>query len=213
MKNLLLLCLLITGAVRAQHTHFVAVENGVFVPELLVVEAGDRIALNLTDGQTFTEVSAATFRAGGTVPNGGIRIGDGLGHDFNGTDADQALVTLNDPGDLYFVSEGPNRAAAKMHIVVIPATNTGVSPSPDRMRPRIFPNPANDQVRFAAHQHLPMMSVEAFDESGRRVLESVVRGGEPLNVLVLPAGYYTLRLTDGMSTVYGIERLVIERSR
>ena len=75
----------------------------------------------------------------------------------------------------------------------------------------MFPNPADDHVRFAAHEHLDMMSVEAFDQSGRRVLEAVVRGNEPLNVMALPSGLYTLRLTDGLSTVYGVERLVINR--
>ena len=219
MKHTLLICMLISGTLHAQYTHFVAAGSGVFHPEFLVVEAGDTVQLQLADDHTFTEVSASTFRAGGVEPNGGIRIGDGfgqgyrtIGHTYTAIDADQARIVFADPGDFYFVSEGHNRAVAKMHIVVIPAAHTGLSGTVDQIRPHVFPNPANDQVRFGAHMHIDMMSVEVFDESGRHVLQAVVRGGEPMSVVELPAGLYVLRLTDGLSKVYGVERLRIERN-
>ncbi len=210
-KHILPILLLFAGTLQAQYTHDLVIKNDLFMPEFLVVEAGDSIALQLTADHTLTEVSPATFRANGTVPNGGIRIGAGLGHGFNGVDADHTTFTISDPGDYYFVSEGRNGTMAKMQLVVIPATNTGVSASADVRRPVVFPNPADDLVRFGAHGHLDMMTVEAFDQSGRRVLESVVRGNEPLNVLSLPPGLYTMRLSDGLSTVYGVERLLIDR--
>lgn len=200
-----------SGSLAAQHTHRLSVVNDVFDPEFLVVEAGDPIEVRLTGPHTLTEVSPATFRANGMVSNGGIRIGPGLGYGFNGTDADEITITLQDTGDYYFVSEGASGVAAKAKVIVINSTNTGVGAAVDRSRPLIFPNPANDHVRFAAYEHLDMMTVEAFDQSGRRVLESVLRGNEPLNVLNLPPGHYTLRLSDGMSTIHGVERLVIDR--
>ncbi len=211
-KHIIPLLFLGVGSLHAQHTHDLVIENDLFLPELLVVEAGDTIALRLTDDHTLTEVTAATFRANGIVPNGGIRIGAGLGYGFNGADADETLFTLNDPGDHFFISEGRNGTMAKMQITVIPAAHTGISASVDQMRPGVFPNPADDQVRFGAHAHLDMLTVEAFDQSGRRVMESVVRGNEPLNVMALPPGLYTIRLSDGLSTVYGVERLLIDRA-
>lgn len=199
------------GSLSAQHTHRISVVNDVFDPEFLVVEAGDAIEVLLTGRHTFTQVSPGTFRANGAVPNGGIRMGHGLGYGYTGVEGNEATITLRDTGDHYFVSEGGTGAVAKARIVVIPAANTGVSATADQARPLMFPNPANDHVRFRAHEHLDMMSVEVFDQSGRRVLESVVRGNEPLNLMSLSSGHYTIRLTDGMSTVYGVERLVINR--
>lgn len=210
-KHMLPILFLLAGTLQAQITHDLGIRNDQFVPEVLVVEAGDSIALELTDGHTLTEVSPATFRANGIVPNGGIRIGAGLGHAFHGTDADRTTFTLNVPGDHYFVSEGPSGTVAKTKIVVIPTKNTGITASVDRSKPTIFPNPADEQIRFGAHAHLDMMTVEAFDQSGRRVLHDLVRGNEPLNVQSLPQGLYTVRLSDGSSTVYGVERLVIDR--
>lgn len=210
-KHMLPILVLFAGTLQAQNTHDLEVKNDQFMPEFLVVEAGDSIALQLTAGHTLTEVSAATFRANGIVPNGGLRIGAGLGHGFQGTDADRTTFTLNEPGDHYFVSEGTSGAPAKTHILVIPSKNTGITATVDRSKPTVFPNPADDQVRFGAHGHLEMMTVEAFDQGGRRVLHSVVRGNEPLNLRSLPQGLYTLRLSDGLSTVYGVERLVIDR--
>lgn len=210
-KHILPILFLFAGTLQAQYTHDLLITNDLFMPEFLVVEAGDSIALQLTTDHTLTEVSPATFRANGIVPNGGIRIGAGLGHGYQGVDADRTTFTINDPGDYYFVSEGSSGTMAKMHIVVIPATHTGIAASVDQRRPTVFPNPADDLVRFGAHGHLDMMTVEAFDQSGRRVMEKVVRGNEPLSVLSLPPGLYTLRLSDGLSTVYGVERLVIDR--
>lgn len=195
----------------AQYTHQLAVVNDVFEPQFLVVEAGDPIELRLTGSHTLTQVSAATFHANGAVPNGGLRIGHGLGYGFTGVDANETTFTLRDTGSYYFVSEGPTGAIAKARIEVIAPGNTGVGAAIDQTKPQVYPNPAYDQVRFKAHEHLDMMSVEVFDEAGRRVLESVVRGNEPLSVMNLPAGYYTIRLTDGMSRIYGVERLVIEK--
>lgn len=208
-KQMLPLLFLFGGTLQAQYTHDVVMRNDLFMPELLVVEAGDSIALQLTGGHTLTEVSPATFRANGIVSNGGIRIGAGVDH--TGVDADRATFSITDPGEYFFVSEGPGATIPKMRIVVIPATHTGVSASVDQRRPVVFPNPADDVVRFPAHAHLDMIVAEAFDRSGRRVLERVVRGNEPLNVVSLPPGLYTMRLSDGLNTVYGVEQLLIDR--
>lgn len=205
-RHITLPLLFIAITLHAQHTYELTLENGVFHPEFMVVEAGDRIDVRLTDGHTLTEVSAATFRAGGKLSNGGIHIGAGTTHD-----GDHASFHLDEPGDHYFVSEGRNGAVAKTHIVVIPSSDTGFSPPPDRERPRIFPNPADDQVRFGGLEHLDILVVEAFDQSGRLVMREVVRGGEPMNLMALPPGLYTLRLTDGMAMIFGAERLLINR--
>lgn len=205
------LLLLAASVVNAQQVHHLTIRNDVFEPEFLVVEAGDPIALQLSGDHTLTQVSAATFRANGAVSNGGVRIGKGLGYATNGADANEATFTLLDTGDHYFVSEGSKGATAKVRIVVIAADHTGISAAPDQTQPTIFPNPAADQIRFRAHEHLAMMSVEAYDQSGRLVMASVVRGNEPLNLMSLPPGHYLLRMTDGMSKVYGVERLVIDR--
>lgn len=210
-RFILPLLLFTTGSLFAQHTHRISVVNDVFDPEFLVVEAGDPIEVLLNGRHTLTQVSAGTFRANGAVPNGGIRIGPGLGYGYTAVEGNETTITLRDTGDHYFVSEGGTGVVAKARIVVIPAANTGIGAATDQARPLMFPNPANDHVRFRAHEHLDMMSVEVFDQSGRRVLESVVRGNEPLNVMGLSVGHYTIRLTDGMSTVYGVERLIIDR--
>ncbi len=207
MKQIILFAFILTGsALFAQHTHHLTLQNDVFYPEFLVVEAGDPIALQLTEDHTLTEVSSGTFRAGGITPNGGIHIGFGTSFDN-----DRNPFTINEPGEYYFVSEGRDAVLAKTRITVLASSNTGVTPDPDQFHPVVYPNPADDQVRFAAHEHLEMISVEAYDQSGRLVLKDVVRGNEPLSVMAWPAGHYSLRLTDGMSTVYGIERLVINR--
>jgi plastocyanin len=207
MKNLMLFtCLLAAGTVMSQQTHRLAVENDVFTPEFLVVEAGDPIELWLSGHHTLTQVTAATFRSGGHIPNGGLHIGTGTAFD-----GELTTFSLRDPGEYYFVSEGSQDGSAKTKIIVIGSSNTGISSPPDQHGPRVYPNPADDQVRFAAHEHLDMMSVQAFDQGGRLVLQAVIRGNEPLNIMALPSGLYTLRLTDGMSKVYGVERLVINR--
>jgi plastocyanin len=207
MKNLMLFPLMLAaGSLFAQHTHQLVLQNDVFYPEFLVIEAGDPIELQLTGGHTLTEVSSGTFRAGGIVPNGGIHIGLGTAHD-----GERTSFTINEPGDYYFVSEARNAPLAKTRITVLASANTGVTADADQFSPVVYPNPADDQVRFAAHEHLEMMSVEAFDQSGRLVLKDVVRGNEPLNIMALPSGHYTLRLTDGMSVVYGVERLIVNR--
>jgi plastocyanin len=213
MKHILAILILLLGATMtlAQRTYTLSVDNDAFFPEFLVVEAGDPIELRLTGDHTLTEVDAGTFRSGGTVPNGGIRIGRGIGYGFTGVDSDETTFTLHDPGNYYFVSEGRNGSVAKARIVVIASTHTGFSEAVDQFRPVVFPNPADDHVRFAAHEHLDMMSVEVYDQSGRLVHSAVVRGSEPMYVTKLPSGLYTLRLTDGMSAVYGVERLVINR--
>jgi len=208
MKQIILLSfLLVPATLFAQHTHRLVIENNVFIPEFLVVEAGDPIELQLVGGHTLTEVSSETFRAGGAVSNGGIHIG--LGTSF---DAGHTTFTIREPGEYYFVSEKGNSGSVKTRITVLTSSNTGVAPDPDQYRPVPYPNPADDQVRFAAHENVDMMSVQAFDHGGRLVLQAVVRGNSPLNVLSLPPGLYTFRLTDGMSTVYGVERLVISRN-
>jgi plastocyanin len=207
MKHLILFpFLLAAGFVLAQQSHHVMVENNAFTPEFLVVEAGDPIELWLTGGHTLTQLSPGTFRAGGSVSNGGLHIGTGTGFDGEST-----VFSLQEPGEYYFVSEGNKSSTAKTKIIVLPASNTGITPQVDQHRLVVYPNPADDQVRFAAHEHLDMMSVQAFDQGGRLVLQAVIRGNEPLNIMSLPSGLYTLRLTDGMSTVYGVERLVINR--
>jgi len=207
MKHAIILPLLFTAiALHAQHTHELVLENGVFNPEYLVVEAGDPIEVRLTQGHTITEVSPGTFRAGGLRSNGGVHIGAGTTHD-----GDHTVFHLDEPGDYYFVSEGRNGAVAKTHIVVLAAGNTGITPHPDRERPRIFPNPADDHVRFGGLEELDVLVVQVFDQGGRLVMQEVVRGGGPMNLMGLPSGHYTLRLTDGMSMVYGTERLVINR--
>lgn len=207
MKQILLFSFLMASvSLFSQHSHRLTAANGVFFPEFLVVEAGDPIHVQLTDDHTLTEVSPGTFRAGGIVPNGGIHVGLGAAYD-----GDQATFTLREPGEYFFISEARDAPLAKMRITVLPASNTAVTPTPDQSRPVIYPNPADDQIRFAAHEHLAMISVEAFDQSGRLVLQEVIRGNEPLNILSLPSGYYTLRLTDGLSVVYGVERLIVNR--
>lgn len=207
MKHFILISLMLaTGTLFAQHSHQITLENEVFYPEFLVVEAGDPIEVKIYGEHTLTEVSAGTFRAGGTNSNGGVHIGHGTA-----IDNDEATFTLDSPGEYFFVSEGRNTVIAKLHIVVITASNTGISASADQFQPKMFPNPADDQVRFPAHAHLDMMTVQAFDQAGRLVLQDVIRGNEPLNLMSLPSGHYTLRLTDGMSAVYGVERFVINR--
>lgn len=207
MKHMILLPAMLTAAFAlAQQAHHITLEKDVFHPEFLVVEAGDPISVSIHGAHTLTEVSATTFRAGGITPNGGIHIGAGTALDH-----DSATFSLNETGEYYFISEGHNAPQAKLHIVVISATNTGITANVDATMPAMFPNPADDHVRFPAHEHLDMMSVEAFDQSGRLVLQAVVRGNEPLNLMSLPSGHYTLRLTDGMSTVFSTERLIINR--
>ncbi len=207
MKHAIFLPFLFTAiTLHAQHTHQLVLENGVFNPEFLVVEAGDPIDVRLHGGHTITEVSEGTFRASGLLSNGGIHIGEGATHDN-----DHTQFFLDAPGDHYFVSEGRNGAVAKLQIIVIPSSNTGMTPHPDRTQPGIFPNPADDQIRFGGLEHLDVLVVQAFDQSGRLVMEEMVRGGEPMNLMSLPSGHYTLHLTDGMSMVYGTERLVINR--
>ncbi len=208
MKHIILFStMLLAVTLHAQHTHQLVIENDLFLPEFLVVQAADPIALQLTGDHTLTEVSAQTFRAGGIVPNGGIHIGFGTTYDTDAT-----TFTIKDPGEYYFVSEGRTGSVAKTQIVVIDADHTGISAAVDQTTPTIYPNPADDQVRFGGLEAMDMVSVEAYDQGGRLVLAEVVRGGAPLNIMSLPSGYYTLRLTDGMSTVYGIERLVINRN-
>ncbi len=207
MKHIILLSsMLAAGTLVAQQSHQITLQNEVFYPEFLVVEARDRIEVRIHGDHTLTEVSAGTFVAGGTNPNGGVHIGH-----RTATDNDAATFTLDQPGEYFFISEGRNTAAAKMQIVVITASNTGISANADQFQPQMFPNPADDHVRFPAHAHLDMMTVQAFDQAGRMVLQEVIRGNEPLNLMALPSGHYTLRLTDGMSTVYGTERLVVNR--
>ena len=131
---LFLFTMLVSTLTGAQQRYSITINNGFFQPEYLVVEAGDEIEVLLTEDHTFTEVDAGTFRSGGVVPNGGIRIGRGIGYGFTGTGSDETIVTLHDTGDYFFVSEGRNGAVAKMHIVVIPSTHTGVSEAVDEFR-------------------------------------------------------------------------------
>ncbi len=199
------------GTLQAQVAHQLTVRNDLFDPEFLVVEAGDTIDVRLTGPHTFTEVSAATFRANGVASHGGIRLGPGQARGAHGSEADEGVVVLAEPGEHYFVSEAHGAVGTRMRVVVLPARNTGLSAAVDRSRPLLFPNPANDQVRFGAHGHLDMMTVEVFDPGGRRVLHTTVRGNQPLDLYALPSGLYTIRLSDGLSTIHGVERLIIER--
>lgn len=202
-------------ALNAQQQHTISTVNGLFEPDVLVVQAGDEVLVQLTGPHTFTEVSANTFRVGGHVNNGGIDIGHtnkgGIEIGQNTAyDGNEVLVTFSEPGTYHFVSRAASEAT-KALVVVLPSENTGIAAVPHERRPLIFPNPATDHVRLAPYADQDLQTVEVFDGSAALVMRTVVRRNEPLSVQDLVAGLYTVRITDGLGNMLGSEQLIIER--
>lgn len=210
-KTLIAIMLLTALPLHAQRTHGLVLVEDRFEPEILVMEAGDRIDLVLSGAPGFVEVNAAEVHTGAEVLAEGIEVVGGIGAGSADTDALGTILVLNDPGTRYFKSDAPAGGQATVKVIVLPGNDTGVGASVNSLQPKPFPNPADDQVRFAGQFDRPFMVVEVFDSSGRRVMQTTVRSDEPMNVSSLQTGHYTLRLSDGLSTVYGVERLVIDR--
>jgi plastocyanin len=216
MKHVLTLSLLFSGmALNAQRLHTISAVNDLFEPDVLVMEAGDEVLVRLTGDHTFTEVSENTFRLGGQAGSGGIDIGHtsrgGIEIGQNTAyDGNEALVTFSEPGTYHFVSRKASDAM-KAVVIVLPSENTAVMPVPHVRPPLLFPNPATDHVRLAPYADQDFQSVEVFDGAAMLVMRTTVRRNEPLNVLELVPGRYTVRITDGLGNMLGSEQLVIER--
>ncbi len=65
----------------------------------------------------------------------------------------------------------------------------------------IYPNPANEQVRIQMTNNQPIQILEVYDGTGRLVLSQSPKAyGANLNTGTLPAGLYTIRISDLQQT-------------
>lgn len=186
--------LLLLAAFTAQ-SQVINQSNFSFNPNLLTVQAGTEITINIGAPHTFTEVSEATWNANGNTPLGG-------GFNFN---AGTHQLTLTVPGTYYYVCVPHANMGMKGRIVV--EVNTDVADAEPVPQVLVFPNPAD---RFLIVEGaMGGAVVQLFDAQGRQVLRQLMATDGRLDVAAVPAGAYVLRMTDQRGDLLTEQRVVI----
>lgn len=169
--------------------------NFSFNPNLLTVQAGTEITVNIGAPHTFTQVSEDTWNANGNTPLGG-------GFNFN---AGTHQLTLNTPGTYYYVCVPHASMGMKGRIVV--EVNTGLTDQDQAPQLLVFPNPA-DRILILEGAAGGAIA-QFFDAHGREVLRQVVPAEGRLDVATVPAGAYVLRLIDQSGGLLTEQRVVV----
>ncbi|MBK8226664.1 MAG: T9SS type A sorting domain-containing protein [Flavobacteriales bacterium] len=169
--------------------------NFSFNPNLLTVQAGTEITINIGATHTFTQVSEATWNANGNTPLGG-------GFNFN---SGTHQLTLTVPGTYYYVCVPHANMGMKGRIVV--EVNTDVADAEPVPQSLVFPNPADRFLIVEGTQGGEM--AQLFDAQGREVLRHAVAAEGRLDVTSVPAGAYVLRLNDQRGGLLTEQRVVI----
>ncbi len=64
----------------------------------------------------------------------------------------------------------------------------------------LYPNPANDEVRFGGEDSKHRLTVTIWDMSGRMAVQSYTYLHQPVSIRDLPAGLYQVEVQDGQTT-------------
>lgn len=205
------------------------------IPDTVV--AGQAYTLTLTNasnavkaGFQLTCLDGSNIKCGNLGTGMGVNITTASGHQYARQSAAKTMsngigawnftwtapATLNgDSLRFYFVSlcangngnrTGDNVLINSKKVNFKAATSAAIDPEADRMV-RIFPNPANDNLRIDLSNNASA-DVQLFDTNGRLVLRNTIDSGAQLNVAKLPDGYYTAEIRfDGRMAV---KRIVVK---
>ncbi|MEZ4775043.1 MAG: M36 family metallopeptidase [Bacteroidia bacterium] len=94
--------------------------------------------------------------------------------------------------------------------LVVPVWTTDIKSEIDKVSFRIFPNPADKEVRIVVNQGKPTgFLVEITDMAGRQLIRSQTQGKESkVNISGLSAGIYLVKITAGNQS--GFRKLIVQ---
>ena len=195
MKKIVLLSAgLILGLILNGQQIFVIGTSGfTFSPANVIVNQGDIVRFNVTDGHPVIQVSQSTWNANGTTAlPGGFSFPLGSG-DF----------TATTPGTFYYVCG--NHASLGMKGTITVNGVSAISDSQIKDEINIFPNPAENFVIFQNNGRLSTPEIQIVDFMGRMVkvfqepliLNEQVR----LNIDNLKSGMYFIVVKTERGTI------------
>lgn len=170
--------------------------NFTWSPDLLTVDAGTEITINVTGNHFMREVSEATWNVNGNTGNGGFEFGLGT-----------HTLTLDVPGTYYYVCV-PHVGSFGMKGRIIVESTTGVVENAT-VTFSVLPNPASD--RIAVSTPVPGMQFSLIDAGGREVLRRSLMGETNVDISHLAAGNYSALLMDTKGTITERQQISIAR--
>ncbi|MBP6389847.1 MAG: hypothetical protein KA175_14870 [Flavobacteriales bacterium] len=187
--HLLALALLITLASAAQTAHLLRALDFFFLPDTVVMLAGDSVKFQTQGPHNIMQVDQASWLANQPIGNGGF-------HTVIGVDSTFAIDTA---GTYYFVCEPHGFMGMKGVLLVAPNGPTAIEPI-EAAEIQVFPNPTDDMFHISLpFDPVDKVEVSITDALGRIHAMMFTRQGNLLSCAagLLPRGAAIVHVRSG----------------
>lgn len=178
--------LLLGGPVAGQSSHDLVATDFEFLPNVLVIQAGDTVNIYLGEGHGFREITANAWNLNVTTP--------AIGFDFPPeSQSNTHFIVLPPVADtLYYICVPHADMGMKGRIIVLEG-NIGVEETPWPVR-TAYPNPTEGPVLFDPPVQ-GAVQARITDAAGRITWSNVERDGG-VDLALFPPGPYVIDMMD-----------------